>query len=147
MRCEMCGKDETTLVTISVEGSVLKVCTACRRFGRVLDTSRGSATPLPRGPAAREVVETRLADRTARRTERDLFAELPEMELAPDWPRRIRSARERMGLSQEKFGQLLNEKTSVIHKLEAGSMTPPDALVRKIERTLKIRIRASEPAA
>jgi ribosome-binding protein aMBF1 (putative translation factor) len=69
------------------------------------------------------------------------------MELAPDWPLRIRKAREAMGMSQDQFGVRLSEKSSVIHKLESGSIVPSDALVRKIERTLKIRIRSPPEAS
>jgi putative transcription factor len=141
MICEMCGKETSTGVLISVEGSALKVCPDCRKFGRPLDV--GSATTeLPRGPLAREIVTQRLQQRRKRMEERDLFSELPEMELEPDWPQRIRKARERLNLSQDQLGQLLREKTSIVQKLENGAMTPPDDLVRKIEKTLKIRLRA-----
>lgn len=81
-----------------------------------------------------------------RRTEeRDLFSEIPEMDLAADWPQRIRSAREARQWTPEDLGKRLNEKKSVVLKLEAGSFRPPDALVRKLEHMLAVRLRA-EPA-
>ena len=68
------------------------------------------------------------------------------MELAPDWNRRIREAREALQWTPEVFGKKLNEKKSVVLKIESGSFRPPDALVRKIEHLLQVRLRA-EPEA
>jgi len=42
----------------------------------------------------------------------------------------------------------LNEKKSVVLKLESGGFHPPDQLVRKLEHLLRIRLRADpEPPA
>lgn len=68
-----------------------------------------------------------------------------EMEtLADDYPDRIRSAREERGLSQEELAGQLNEKASLIRKLERGDMQPNDAIQRKIERKLDISLGAGE---
>ena len=68
------------------------------------------------------------------------------MELAPDWFQRIRIAREHRGWTPEEFGKKLNEKKSVVLKVESGSFRPPDALIRKIEHQLGIRLRADPEA-
>ena len=78
-----------------------------------------------------------------RSEERDLFKELPELELAPDWGRKVRIARETLGWNPEELGKRLNEKKSVVLKIETGTMHPPDELVRKLEHLLKVRLRAS----
>ena len=64
--------------------------------------------------------------------------------LADDYPDRIRSAREERGLSQEELAGQLNEKASLIRKLERGDMQPNDAIQRKIERKLDISLGAGE---
>jgi putative transcription factor len=74
--------------------------------------------------------------------ERDLYREIGEMELAPDWSKRVRVAREARTWTPEVLGKKLNEKKSVVLKIESGSFRPPDALVRKIEHLLQIRLRA-----
>jgi putative transcription factor len=80
--------------------------------------------------------------------ERDVYKELPDLELAPDWAKRIRTAREKLAWTPEDLGKKLNEKKSVVLKIESGSFHPADAMVRKIERLLKIRLRADpEPPA
>ncbi|MCI4368843.1 MAG: multiprotein-bridging factor 1 family protein [Thermoplasmata archaeon] len=141
----MCGNDVETTSRVKVEGSVLRLCPDCARFGEAVEAppapARASSTgaPAPIGAASRPLGRSRSFE------ERDLFKELPEMELAEDWGKRIRQAREKLLWSPEEFGKRLNEKKSIILKLESGSFRPPDATIRKIEQLLKVRLRA-EPA-
>ena len=58
-----------------------------------------------------------------------------------DYPKRIKEAREKMGWKQEELAAKMNERVSIIHKLESGSMHPDDALIRKVEKTLDIKIK------
>jgi putative transcription factor len=134
----MCGKSVPDVNTVKVEGAILKLCPTCSKFGAIIETNEVSS-PGERTVTA-PLAATRLSVRQKKREERDVFTELPPLELDPDWPKKIRAARESMGLTQEAFGNILNEKISVIHKLEGGEIQPPDAMVRKIERTLKIRL-------
>jgi putative transcription factor len=46
-----------------------------------------------------------------------------------------------MGWKREELARKINEKLSVLEKLEKGRMRPPDALVSKLERTLQVRLR------
>jgi putative transcription factor len=142
MLCEMCGKDVEGLNRVEIEGSVLSLCGECSRFGKIVVPA---AAPIDRrAPAAPAgSVEGRMGLRAQRMTERDLFRELPEMELAPDWSKRVRLAREKLMWTPEELAKKLNEKKSVVLKIEAGSFRPPDGQIRKIEQMLKIRLRAS----
>ncbi|MCS7126315.1 MAG: multiprotein-bridging factor 1 family protein [Aigarchaeota archaeon] len=63
-----------------------------------------------------------------------------EYEYVEDFGRLIREAREKMGLTQEDLAKQLNEKVTVIRKIEAGEFNPSIELVKKIERLLKIKI-------
>jgi putative transcription factor len=45
-----------------------------------------------------------------------------------------------MGLSHEELGKKINEKASVLSKLETGKMTPNNILVTKLEHALKIKL-------
>ncbi|HYA57834.1 MAG TPA: hypothetical protein VEH57_05160, partial [Thermoplasmata archaeon] len=95
MLCEMCGKEVESTARIRVEGSILRLCPECARFGEAVDpvpstptsgsaTASRGATPVgvnrPRGPSRRL-------------EERDLYTDIGELELAPDWSRRVRVAR------------------------------------------------------
>lgn len=145
MLCEMCGKDVEATSRVRVEGSVLRLCADCSRFGVVLDapSAPAAAPPARSGGAGVPLASGGAAPRRPRSTEeRDLFKELPDMELADDWSKRIRVAREHLAWTPEELGKRLNEKKSVVLKMESGSFRPPDATIRKIESLLKIRLRA-----
>ncbi|MGA7922427.1 MAG: multiprotein-bridging factor 1 family protein [Thermoplasmata archaeon] len=153
MLCEMCGEEVPLTSRVRVEGSVLRVCPACSKFGTPIDppvasrnvgpSATGHVPELEGTPITQHVVA-----RTRRLEERDLFQDLPDMELASDWFKRIRIAREKLTWTPEELGKRLNEKKSVVLKIETGAFRPPDEMIRKIERLLKIRLRAdAEPAA
>ncbi|MFB6220362.1 MAG: helix-turn-helix domain-containing protein, partial [Halolamina sp.] len=69
---------------------------------------------------------------------RDMFDQMEE--LAGDYDQIIRSAREQEGLSQEELADELNEKASLIRKLERGEMLPSDDVKEKLERRLGISL-------
>lgn len=143
MLCEMCGKEGDVLVKVAIEGSILEVCTACSKFGKVIGAPAGGAVASGRAPghgAGAGEVQERLGSYQKRMSERDLYSELPDLELDPAWSKKVREAREKLGLTQEQFGARINEKVSVVHKLESGAFVPPDELIRKLERTLKVRL-------
>jgi putative transcription factor len=146
MLCEMCGREVALTSRVRIEGSVLSLCDSCARFGARVDPPPApapAASPSrPRvGPAG-----SRVGGGPRRLEERDLYQEIGEMELAPDWPKRIRLARETLRWTPEDLGKKLNEKKSIVLKLESGSFHPPDDLVRRVERLLKVRLRAEAAA-
>jgi putative transcription factor len=67
-------------------------------------------------------------------------------ELVADYDARIREAREARGLSQEDLAKSLNEKASLIRKLERGDMLPSDDVQRKLEGELGISLVEGEDA-
>ena len=145
MLCEMCGNEVVSVSRVRIEGTVLSVCPACAKFGTPLDPAPSAA---PRSTARPGAPATRATGPGRRLEERDLYTEIGELELAPDWAHRVRVAREAIPWTPEDLAKKLNEKKSVVLKLESGGFHPPDQLVRKLERLLKVRLRADpEPAA
>jgi putative transcription factor len=63
-------------------------------------------------------------------------------ELAQDYDDRIRNAREGTGMSQEDLADELNEKASLIRKLERGDVLPSDEVQQELERELDIQLTA-----
>ena len=66
----------------------------------------------------------------------------PETVLAivSDHATRIRKAREKLGLTQKEFALKINERESVVSKLESGGHEPSLDLCRKLERLLRITL-------
>jgi putative transcription factor len=61
-------------------------------------------------------------------------------EVVEGYHTKIRQAREKLCLSHEELGKKINEKASVLRKLETGKMTPNNMLVTKLEHALKIKL-------
>jgi putative transcription factor len=149
MLCEMCGKETPTTARVRIEGTILNLCESCARFGERLDPPPAPAAPAQGAARARRFAPIARPPGGARRLEeRDLYREIGELELAPDWAKRVRAAREARTWTPEALGKKLNEKKSIVLKIESGNFHPPDDLVRRLERLLQVRLRAEpEPAA
>lgn len=52
----------------------------------------------------------------------------------------IRKAREKLGLTREELGALIQDKASVIKKIENEELKPTIEQAKKIEKTLKVKI-------
>ena len=133
MLCEVCGKQSVMLKCVLIEGSELNACPQCAKFGV-------ERSPKPKTTTAPVHVSEALEKRERRAQQKDVFSETAE-ELVADFPQRIRKARERQGWSPEELGKKLNEKKSVVLKLESGQMRPDDQLVRKLEKLLGIKLK------
>ena len=57
-----------------------------------------------------------------------------------NYGKKIIEARERMDLTREEFAKKINEKESMIKRIEHEDMRPNQALTKKIERFLNIRL-------
>ena len=73
-----------------------------------------------------------------------MFDEMEE--LAGDYHQRIRQAREGADLTQEELANSINEKVSLIRKLEHGDIQPSDEVQKKLEKRLDISLTGTEEA-
>jgi len=145
-QCEMCGADEASLTTTKVEGAELELCSSCTDFGtEVRDESASSgggkySTSSSTGKSSSSSGSSSgSAGSSGSSTRpRDMFDDMDE--IATDYDERIREARESRGLSQEELADQLNEKASLIRKLERGDTLPTDEVQRKLERALDISL-------
>lgn len=139
MDCEVCGSSIFGKgFHVTIDGAELVVCRECSTLKTSPPRPR-SRTSQPTPYATTTVQKTKLPPVSARR--RPSEPTMPEgRELVLDYGQVIRKARETMQLSQEDLGRKIAEKTSVLQKLEGGRLVPPEALVQKLERALKIRL-------
>ena len=57
-----------------------------------------------------------------------------------DFSIKVRNAREAKDWSREELGKKINERVSVITRIETGKMTPDTKLTKKLEKTLNIKL-------
>ncbi len=65
------------------------------------------------------------------------------MEGMEGYGRKIKEARERAGLKQAELAKRINEKQSLLRKIENEEIIPTDEVRRKIERVLDISLSPS----
>ncbi len=139
MICELCGKDVTFLRKVMIEGAQLEVCAECARFGT--ETSKKAV----KEDVPRPIVAQRLESRERRGKPKDVYDAGGKEELAEDYGAVIRNARSKRGMTQKELAMRINERVTVLSKVEASEMRPDDKLVTKLEKELKIKLRERVP--
>lgn len=153
VQCEMCGAETGAPNTVKVEGAELEVCDECADFGTEVRTTQQSSTSTKYSTGSDSGTASTSGSASTSSgsggasgggSRRDMFDEMDE--LVQDFDQRIRSAREAADLSQEELADQLNEKASLIRKLEHGDHLPSDDVQRKLERALDIELTESAGA-
>lgn len=129
MQCEMCGKD-TELFLTEIEGSQLQVCKNCGGHGKVIKRVLTHQEVVKKEEKEKEAVKRLLQPNNK---------EIVQL-IVEGYPRLIKDAREKLGLSQEDFAKKINEKQNLIHHIETGRTEPNIDLARKLEKFLNIRL-------
>ncbi len=135
MFCEICGNEiEGKPGRALVEGATLVVCSNCSGLGTALpgfpDRPRARVPAMPRTVSTSRPVVERLP-----RT-------VEESELVDDFPRIIKQAREKHGLTQQQLAFKAKETITMIQKIELGKMQPPTRLAAELEHILRVKLLA-----
>jgi len=134
LRCEVCGcRINGKSYNVIIERAKLTVCIECSRLGKPyyeaskpkIAVSRLKGTPMPLR------VQTKKLQAPTVDT---------SFELVEHFDAKIRQAREKLGFSHEELGKRINEKVSLLRKIETGKMKPDNRLAKVLERALKIKL-------
>ena len=147
VQCEMCGSEVSDPNRVKIEGAELDVCDECTDFGTEIRTESSSSASTKYSTSSSGSTGGASSSTSSNSTSssssgggggggQDMFDDIDEV--AQDYDDRIRTAREAMGISQEDLAKELNEKASLIRKLEHGSILPSDDVQKKLERKLDI---------
>ncbi len=132
MHCEVCGsRIRGTPYRAMIEGAKLTVCSECAKLGSIFWEAKSE-------PRLKKVAK-RLPQPMLSAKKKPVKLQATK-ELVENFSSRVRQAREKLGLSQEDLGRKLNEKVSVLRKIESGKMTPDHRLAEKLEHALKITL-------
>jgi len=130
MNCEICGKElKGSGIKIVVEGTEVTVCPMCKRYGSE------KVSTASQGEAKRVVIKKR-------KVSTDI--EFKD-ELLDNYNQIIRQEREKRGWSQEQLAKKIQEKESLIKKIENAEITPDPEVVAKLEKLFGIKLRESVP--
>ena len=162
--CELCGKQAESRKKIMVESSVFNVCLACSKRGKPIESStnnlrtaststsiHGKSTKNPGSSTLQyspKISTTKPGSYSSRPRPMPRNRPPPqnkinltdEMILNPEFPKVIREARNKKGITHEQLGQKINEKVTLLKKVETGTIKPDDILSKKLERFLGIRL-------
>lgn len=132
MFCEVCGREIVGKPARAlVEGATLVVCKQCAGLGKELPGFPDR--PRPRPPVG--------LTRTRAPIEK-LPKAIEESDLVDEYPRIIKEAREKMGLSQQNLAFKAKEKLTMIQKIELGKMLPTMRLTKELEHILRVKLLA-----
>lgn len=115
--CDLCGRD-AELFRVRVEGSLVNACERCGRFGKILGKLNENKIEIKKKNVVEEKTEI----------------------IVEDYDKLIRRERERRGLKQEDLAKKLNEKESMIQKIENKQLMPSLELARKMEKFFGIKL-------
>jgi len=108
----LCGRN-AHLVQAEIEGTVLSVCDTCSNLGKKTE------------------IRVEIGDKRQSRMDFNT--------IYPNFSKIIMSSRTKAGLNLEDLGKKINEKASVLERVERG-MRPTDELAKKLEKALKIKL-------
>ncbi len=127
--CEVCGSPlRTGPNRVEIDGAIMIVCNNCVKLGRPVG-----------GPVVRDARPSQVQS-SFRPAQSSFVGSSPELEVDPEYNLKIRQAREKLGLSQEDLGRMLNEKLSVIRMVESKKLKPDPVLTRKFMHHLKVNL-------
>ncbi len=130
--CPICGsiiwgKGERVLL----EGAKITVCHNCAQHGIKIQKP-------PASTQARKTYSFNKKEAPKRQVAKKNY--IDDIEIIPDYAKKIRIKRTSLGLNQDQFAQKLNEKPSLLRRIEAGKVEPTLKLAKKIEDVYKIKI-------
>lgn len=164
--CELCGKQTEERKKILVEGTEFNVCIACSKRGKPVESksraniyngknSRNMERPF--GKPAFSTIASPLTTTKSMPKQSSIYRRMKtvpknkplpqkkidltdEVVLDPEFPKVIRDARNKKGITHDQLGQKINEKVTLLKKIETGTIKPDEILSKKLEKFLGIKL-------
>jgi putative transcription factor len=134
MQCEICGAEISGRPHhILIDRAEMNVCERCKGFGKEVEQRR-PVTSVQRGAPVSDMSMV-----PVRRVRRDLFDKMKD-ELVEDYAEKIKNAREAKRLTDEELATKILEKVNILRKVERSELVPDEALIKKLERALDIKL-------
>lgn len=118
--CQLCGKDTDELVKTRIEGAKMKVCDSCSDMGEKIQTKQKKTKKKKKKKTRKRPRKTKV--------------------LANNYGEKVKKARENRKQSVEELADELNEKASLIKKIEREEFKPDKSLAGKLEKEFDINL-------
>src|SRR6476646_3751710 len=168
--CEVCGKQIEDRTKVMIENTVFNVCITCSKRGKPIEaksgftsfnkknnegikklTSKYSSTTKPlTNTTTKPLTNTTTKPSSRYNKIKTIPKNKPppqkkinltdEMILDPEFPKVIRDARNKKGITHDQLGQKINEKVTLLKKVETGKIKPDEILSKKLENFLGIKL-------
>ena len=116
-------------VKVLIEGAKMTVCQACAQHGEKIVKRQQPQVKLSKPKTS----SSSLIPKYRKEINNDL-------EIVDDYDKRIRRVRQKLKLNQDQFANKLNEKPSLLRRIESGKAKPTIKLARKIEKVYEITL-------
>ena len=139
--CEVCGIASSFLNIGIFERQRVQACKKCFLDNIIIPVKSGYQPTRRiqlREPNHNLVSKNKFQEQ--KKEKNKIQKDLEDEDLIENYHNVVRKAREQRGLTQEKLANMINEKTSVISKIETGKWVAPNNVIKKLEHLLKINI-------
>jgi putative transcription factor len=162
--CELCGKQTEDRKKVMIDNTVFNVCIACSKRGKPIEAKSGFTSFNKKNnegmikstskysSITKPLVTTKTTTRPS--SVYNKIKTIPknkplpqkkinltdEFILDPEFPKVIRDARNKKGITHDQLGQKINEKVTLLKKIETGTIRPDETLSKKLEKFLGIRL-------
>ncbi len=113
--CELCGQETDSTTRVKIEGAKLSACSSCAEMGETV-SKKAEKKKSSKGRTRNRKV------------------------LANDYGKRLKEARESEQLSLQELSDELNEKKSLLSKLEKQELKPDSTLAGKLSKRLDVEL-------
>lgn len=143
-RCEMCGQNKETLTETKVSQALLNVCDSCSSLGTdVEQPETDDSQPTADSEKTTQQSETNgtqssMSNNTPKKTQQRFDDSAAP--LAPGYGKLLETARNKRDLTIKELADELNEKASLLRKLESEEKQPTAALQEKLENYLSVSL-------
>ncbi len=128
--CPICGGIIWKGQKVLIEGAKIMVCQSCAKEGKIVYEP-------PKRSFQKKAIKSKPHTSTKLYREAEKFEKI---EIIPNYADLIHNARISRGLNQDQFAQKLNEKPSLLRRIEAGKVEPTLELAKKIEKVYQIKL-------
>jgi len=160
--CELCGKQIEDRTKVMIENTVFNVCITCSKRGKPIESKSGFTSFSKKNNEGIKKLTSKYSSTTkplmnTTTKPSSLYNKIKtipknkpppqkkinltdEFILDPEFPKVIRDARNKKGITHDQLGQKINEKVTLLKKIETGTIKPDETLSKKLEKFLGIKL-------